>query len=356
MKKKILSFIRTKWLLAMTVAALIGTMTMIGYAEYDFESNYMKRVVVASSDHGMMFSSNILIEGGSKTYQAKSDSGSAPYNVKVYLWNYSLKNTSQCYPGKIDYSIAFTLTDNRGNPITDTSVLTAPDPENPGQYIYKTIDVKDDQGATVHTFNSSNLTQPFTMGSESIPDGSGDARQKLYTLVFNNWDLKNDKDVCVQVVATPAAAHRDLHTLAAVIGLKETVEEEPNVWQAKISEIEDEINDADGYNLVLSGSGKADIEITWDTSKIDLNKYFRSGNTYNLFAGEIEPAPNGTPVIDANGWQTVTIHADASAYRNRYNIQLYLCAGVRPAAGFFAEASSAGAASAWIKYSITATT
>lgn len=355
MKKRLLSFIKLRWLLVLTVAALVGTMTMIGYAEYEFESNYMKRVVVASSDHGMMFSSNYLIEGGSKTYQSKTESGSAPYEVRVYLWNYSLKNTTQCYPGEIGYSVSFRVTDNRGNNITDTGVFVGSDPQDPDTPVYKTIEVKDNQGTTVHTFSSSDdLTTDFSISGETL-GGDGNADQKMYTLVFNNWDLSTDKDVCVQMIATPSSDLKDLRPIAAVIGLRETVPEEPNVWQAKISELEDERSNVDGYNLVLTGSGKADIVISWDTTKVDLNKYFGSGNTYNLFTGEIEPAPGGTPVISGD-WQTVTIHADASAFRNRYNLQLYLSAGLRPADDtFFAEASSSDAASAWITYNITTT-
>ena len=355
MKKRILCFIRMRWLLVLTVAVLVGTMTMIGYAEYEFESNYMKRVVVASSDHGMMFSSNYLIEGGLRTYQSKTESGSAPYEVRVYLWNYSLKNTTQCYPEEIDYNVSFRVTDNRGDPITDTNAFIGSDPQNPGTPVYKTISVVDSQGNTVHTFSSSDdLTAAFTVTGETL-GGDGEAAQNMYTLVFDNWDLRNDKDVCVQMIATPSAEHKDLRPIAAVIGLKEAVAEEPNVWQAKISEIEDERNDVDGYNLVLTGSGKADIQISWDTTKVDLNKYFGSGNTYNLFTDEIEPAPGGSPVISGD-WQTVTIHADASAFRNRYNLQLYLSAGQKPDEDtFFAEASSAGAASAWVTYSITTT-
>ena len=356
MKKRIINFIKRRWLLVWIMVALIGTMCFVGYAEYQTENSYMKRVVVASSDQGMMFSSNYLVEGGYNTYQAKYDrkNDDESYDVNVFLWNYSLKNTSICYPDAIEYTVELRITDNKGNAITDSSIFADIDTESPENSVYRSIAVKRQNGSEIVTYNyKSDLSSVYTF-NDTIAAGNGAAKQTQYILTFNNWDLIENKNICIQMIAKPnVTKHKELRNIGAVIGMKEAVDEESNDWQASISEIQNNRTDVDGYNLVLSGSGKAKIEIKWDTSKIDINKYFRETDTiYSFYTGDINERVID-PVDDETGWRKMTINADANSYRNRYNIQLYLCAGEKPASSvFFADEDSAGA-STWITYKIT---
>ena len=360
MKNKILRTIRRKGLLIWITAVAMCMISFISFAEYQSES-YMKRVVVSSSDQGMMFSSNYLVEGGENTYQPKPElvNSSNDYDVNVYLWNYSLKNTAQCYPGEIDYTVSLRITDVKGVPITDASVFSYTEPDDPTTTLSRSITVRKaitNNGTTTYQTkkvydNSSDLSSAFTF-TDSIEDGAGSAKQTQYLVTFENWDLDANKNICVQIIAKPdRTKHKDLHDIAAVIGLKEAVDEESNDWKASISEIQDQRTDVDGYNLVLTGSGKAEIVLRWDTTKIDVNKYFLYGNTiYDFHTG----TPNERVVgVKQGDIMSVTINANSGEYRNRYNIQLYLTGSVKPEDNtFFAEVNSEGASSAWITYEI----
>ena len=346
MKSKSLQFIKKRWFLLWVSAVLIGFFTLVVKAEYLNENSYMKRVVVSTTDLGMMFSSNYLVEGGSNAYQVKQEqeNNAGIYTVNVYLWNYNLSNSTQCYQGQINYTVSAKITTNNGTPI-----------QGIGGKKITIIDA--DTNQVKATFTGDSLIElSFT---DFIEDGNGAAKQKQYIIKFEGptvdneyqkWDLDQNSNLCVQMIAKPnTTTNKDLKSLGAIIGLRKVAQPVSSVWTAELSETQGEAG-IDGYNLVLSGSGKAKIVLKWDAAQIDLNKYFRTTDVIYQFGTNEKTAV--TDVTDKEGWKTVTINADANTLRNRYNIQLYLKAGVRPASGFFAEESEAGA-SALFTYSIT---
>lgn len=346
MKKKIVRFFVKQWLFIWIAVTAVGMISFIGFAEYTAsENSYMKRVVVSASEQGMMFSSNYLTEGGKNSYQpcykTVQESTSEYYQTYVRLWNYSLKNSAKVYPTDIEYKVCVKLTDAYGNAISADKLgskyvtITHPDPANAGSTITERLD------ATNLVADGTSFSETFTCEFlDTLESDNGKGVENSYDVRFYGWDLSEDSDICLQMVAKPyrngdSSKYKDLKDIGAVIGLQEWKDSESNGWRANISELQKTgvFEKSDGYNLVLTGSGKSKITIKWNTDHVDINRYINSGSSlpFNFPAQELSVAePEG-----GSKWKTMTINADTSLYRNRYNLQVYTSAGVKPSADFF---------------------
>ncbi len=167
-----------------------------------------------------------------------------------------------------------------------------------------------------------------------------------YTLKFKGtWDLEKDEDICVQMIATSnpnaenaTSNYNDLAEIGAIIGLKRISGGGESGWTAYMNEHQDssaagDPSAYDGYNLVLTGSGAATITVTWDPTKIELNRYFSDSllrvYSFGTFTDTNENNEVvSTPEVDYDeDTTTLTIHAnsgsDVTNHRTRYNIQVY---------------------------------
>ncbi len=335
MKNRIFKFFRAQWLLIWILVVSAGLLSNIVFAEYGTQSSYMKRVVVSTSDQSMMFSSNYLTEGGNNVYQAKyvtkPDVPDTDFSadVNVYIWNFSTRNSAQTYPENIEYTMEYKVTDPSGAAVSDMGT--------------RTITITKPDGTTVEVSNS-NLS-----GSFDYTYVKTDADNK-YTLTYNGWNPDTDSGICLQLIAKPkktSGKYSDLRDIGGIIGLKTETGSSGGGWEAYVSEIRASIDrgEADGYNLVVTGSGKAEVIIRWDPEKIDMNKYFKESPV-------ITYSEVGTPEDDdlKAGWKKMTISADAGE-RNRYNIQLYLKQGRPDNYDFFKQRSEA-LDNTWVTYEI----
>lgn len=333
MKDFVYNLIKKQWLLLWVILAALTLTIIYVSAEYRGENSVMKHVVIADSEQQAMFSSNILKENGKDTYQPQylsvlTDSektvGKA-YDVSLLIWNYSRTNPSKWYPQDINYTLTATLVNSEGTQLTS---------EELGD---KTITILRDN-AEKCVLGSSTLSASF---SDVLTYKTSGTTDNAYTVRFsNNWDLQNDTDICVQLVATPdkgenADKYRDIKEISAIVGLRELQSMGSSGWQVYLNEqrSDKQPNEYDAYNLVVTGSGKADITLTIDTNKLAFNKYFYDKNLRikNFTDGEVTyTEPN------EKGLAKLTIKADSSAnrntgadkytnpeYRNRYDIQIY---------------------------------
>lgn len=320
MQNKIISFVKKQWLLVWIVFSVISLMAMTVSAFYETTSNTMSRVIVATSSQGMMFASNYLEEGGANSYQgayrielAEANKLTDTYQVDVLLYNYDPASSVKHYMEDIEYTIEVQLTNAKGEPLEATDLH--------GQ----TVKIVDKSGIEKTTLSSSNLSASFDGTLVSVANTT---TENKYTLHFSgNWDLEEDTDICVQMIAKPKHGdnnrYKDLKDIAQIIGLRKAVNTESKGWQAYLKEKREgvlAIDECDGYNLVVTGSGSATITITWDTSKVDFNKHFY-GKDVNLFNySEVSYTLSGTVA-------TMTIAANTGSnstnHRNRYDIQLY---------------------------------
>ena len=372
MKKGIKSFCKRYWILCWCVISVVSFGGILALAEYEIAYSTMKRVVVSTSDQGKMFSSNILVESGNTTYIAKyypqheenpETHVTDPYDVDVYLWNYSLNNLSKWYSTDIDYKITFKLTDSNGTPLTAESIgsksvqlikvikesILDIDPETGEQTV-----TESERSQYVSTLDNTNLD--FTTTIYTLVHDVAKSAEDRYILRFSgNWNLDSDSEICVQTIATPykgedTTKYRDISALAAIIGLRKNKGEEATGWQAYLAEESDELDveDCAGYNLVVTGSGQKKITIKWDPTKISCNRNFYNNTIYSFGEDEIEYT---------NGTAQIIINADsgsqANGLRNRYDIQFYKKEGTDPSDwSFFKNDGSDLGENVWLSVKI----
>ena len=325
MYKNIKSFIRKQWLLIWITVVTVLLTAMSVSAEYGLTTNMMNRVVRSVSSQGMMFSSNYLVENGDQTYIAKYVSKTNPFEIDVYLWNYSMDNISKWYPEDIYYTFKAELVDSKGNTLTLEESDT------------RSVILLDSVGNEIVTL--SRTTTEYTSGVQTLTYDEAQSDENRFTIRYpSDWDL-NDIDFCVRITASPyrgdnSNKYKDLKDISAVLGLKESLSSGSRGWRGYISEEESSksISDCDAYNVVVTGSGKATITLTWDTRYLDFNEYFynNSKSIYDFGSGEV-----GYSVNASENTATITINADTgssvTSNRNRYDIQLYKTGTAEPA-------------------------
>ena len=336
MSNRILKFLKRQWLLVWIVAvSVLIAGSIIAYAEFPSALTTMKRVVASISDYGSKFSSNVLIENGDKTYVpsykdelADAEKQTSTYDVVFDIWNYSAKNPLDWYKKSIKYNISFKFVDRKGDELKDADVGT------------RTVGIY--KGTTLlMTLNSTTLSsEDAGLDAQTLLYSEGNSDYHEYTFKFKGtWNLETDEDICVQMIATPDKtydAYNDISPLGAIIGLRKTNSGSASGWTAYLSEHPNStgteiLDEFDGFNMIVTGSGKATITITWDTSKVDMNKYFRDSSK-TVYAFDTTTSPNevvytGPDTENGGTTATLVINADSSStakdYRTRYNIQVY---------------------------------
>lgn len=363
LKKRLL----TAWIIILSLS-LVGM--IIASADYPSPLATMKRVIASTSDYGMSFSSNILVDGGEKTYVPSyvdelptNSQNTSTYDVEVNIWNYSIKNPLDWYKNNIVYNLSFSFTNRKGEALSAAAIGD------------RTVQIC--KGTTsLFTLNSTNLNSSnASLASQTLTYSPGNSDSHNYTLKFKGtWNLEGDEDICVQMKATPDGinhTYTDLSEIAALIGLKKTSVGGSSGWTAYLNEHRDStslgsVGDFDGYNLVVTGSGAATITIKWDTSNIELNKYFYDTTTgINNFGTwtVTDPDTNVTTTVNemTPSAGTITIKADSGRsetdHRTRYNIQVYKSNSYEPNSwdDLFALYGSANYDTAKIKVQIVQT-
>ena len=358
MKNRIKRFFKKQWLLLWLLTAIIVFSVVVVYAVYPSTTNSMQRVVVSESGQGMMFSSNYLVVGGENSIQSKffaeiigaDNKATQTYDVDVYIWNFDLDNSSKTYPEDIDYTVSLKMTNSKGEAIDDATMGV------------RTVVVENENGDVVATLRSGSLSA--NLNGLCLVHSDNDVDSDKFTLKYAGiWDLDNDQDICVQMIAKPdnggdITKYKDLKNIGAVIGLKKISGSGSGGWQVYLNEERSgmNVNDCDAFNLVATGSGKATLEIEWDTTKVEFNEYFYGNGSrtsiYNY--PEVSSTPAANDGTASGNWAKLTISADSSSattsYRNIYNIQLYKNSSSVPADwSFFGEAGT------WVKKTITIT-
>lgn len=347
MKNKILFFIKTRWLLVWIVIASLIICSITSFAVYENSNSIMRRVIVTSDGKSTGFTSNLLeveVSSGSYIHRTlyRSVSENRKYHAEVIIRNHEPDYPDFPYESDINYNLHVYITDINGNEISDLTGFGG----NDG----KIIKITDEE--------SNSLTLPLNgsasgnLNNQTIHYEKGKPGDLKYDLEFENWDLENDREYCVKLIAelvrNQGNSYAELADIGCIVGLKKNQEHEQNGWDAYLNESQETItNTIDGYNLVLTGSGASDITIKWDTAKISLNEFFRgTESVFDLKSGEVVfmDAPHNTNSSNSDTWATLIVHADANDsardYRNYYNIQVYSTGAQRLTANDFKKLTS----------------
>lgn len=368
MRQKVSAFLKKQWLILWIAFTALMLVTLFVSAEYIDQNSMMNRVVVSNSEQYTMFSSNLLRQNGRLYYYPKYVSkltdeqiqGGVNYDLTLYVWNYDRMNPSRWYPNDIVYDISFKLVEKDGSNLTAEEVGA-----NSIQIV---------KGDTViTTLGNSNLE--YTI-KDTLVSNSNTISENRYTIRFpNSWNFESNENICVQVIAEPNNSgnddlYLDLDELGAIVGLKQLQSMGSSGWEVYINEQRNnsssEPSDFDAYNLVVAGSGKADITLYIDTTKLSINRYFYKPELsfLNFTEGEVtytQPDEKGIAklVIKADSSMNRNTDDDKEVnpeYRNRYDIQLYKKDGDPSSWAFFSlsegETMPDGV---WLTYQITNT-
>lgn len=367
MGQRIRAFIKRQWIALWIIVVLSMIMTLFVSAEYLDQHGIMNRVVVSSSEQYSMFSSNILKPNGSaseiytqyatKLTEVQINAG-MNYDIALYLWNYDHLNPSTWYRENIHYDMSFKLVKKDGTAITAEELGA------------QTITILKGE-IEILTLNSSCLE--VTGYSDILTYNSSKISENSYTIRFpGNWNFESGENICVQITATPNNQgnndlYRDLYELGAIIGLRQFQSMGTSGWEVYVNEHRNNNSaapsDFDAYNLVVAGSGKADIILYIDTHYISVNRYFYDPElTFLQFTdGEVtynKPDSNGIAklVIKADSSMNRNTDADSAEnpeYRNRYDIQLYKKTGDPSSWSFVSSFSSESMPEGvWMTYQI----
>lgn len=319
MKNTVKKFMKKQWLLLWVVAVLCGYIWMFASAESMKTLTPLSRVVVSKEGHGSLFSSNLLLQGGDEKYLPVDKSTLT--DTDIFLWNYDVLDSTTFYTENINYKIEAVFTDSEGNPLDAATI---------GQRVL-TIEAQNANAQTTSILTLNSTTRSGEITGLTLPYNSTNGTQRKVTLKYsNNWNLSTDANICIQLKVIPTtndvgASYSDLYPISRIIGIKTTNGSISSGWTVKVDESDLSNNPTgyDAYNLVASGSGSAEITITWDTTKVELNKYFYDDTlgVYGFASGEVVDSGK------TGDWYSITINADTNSTaknnRNRYCIQIY---------------------------------
>lgn len=323
MKNKILFFLKSNWLLVWIIVAF-SVISLTVFSTYDISNSVMQKVIVASDGKTTGFTSNLMdaaITSGNYVSRSvyRPEVIAKRYETEFVVRNYHPDYPDNPYDRDIKYTLSATIVDKTtGNPVVDLTGF--------GDQTGKKIEILDEDGNSLITLPYNNIATGSS-AEQTITYVRGLPGDKKYKVVFENWDI-NETAYGVKLEAkltNGATAYPDLTDLGCVLGIKKNPEYEQSGWNAYLNEERQVISGTfDGYNIVLAGSGRANIKIRWDTSKISLNTLFRGTEpVFDLKTGEVDYTAPTSP----NTWATLTVHADSSSaaldYRNYYNIQFY---------------------------------
>ena len=326
MKNKILFLIKKKWFLFWMLISALVIYSIAVFAAYDTSNSVMKRVIVSSDGKSTGFTSNLLtveISTGQYVHRTlyRSVSESRRYNAEVIIRNHEPDYPDFPYEDDIYYDLTVCITDSSGNAITDLTDF--------GGETGKKIILKDQNGNVLTTLPLENNVVSTIIQNQKIEYEKGRPGELKYDLVFENWDIETDTGYEVKLIANLVRgqnnAYPELSDIGCSVGLKKNKDYEENGWDAFLNESHNTItNTVYAYNLVLTGSGEADIKIQWDPENISLNSLFRNTEAaFDLKNNEVEYITHS----GTEEWDTLIVHANSNDpsrdLRSYYDIQVY---------------------------------
>ena len=324
MKRKIIRFFTKQWALIWLLVALAILGSFVSYAAYT-KANKGKSVVATYEESGDRFSSNYMNIGSpseNPQYAYAIDNLTAP-TASVTICNYAQGNSGFFYDRDIDYLLSIQLVKSDGTAVSAAEIGD------------KSITVS--FGSNTHTFDSSNLSIASSWSGKLL---RGQASTDICNITFDVKQIAELDDdtktkLFIQMTATPnpTTNYRDLHSISMRMGVSKRHDQAEANWEgyfnddasAKTATVDSPIalgsKDLDGFNYAIEGIGKGQIELKYDSTKIEINQQFVSE-----VSGMLSSA-------DANGIRTLTFNVNSNdtltgdvitAYGiSRYDTQFY---------------------------------
>lgn len=273
---------KTKLLIIINCSLACLFLLMTGsLAAYTSLGNAKRTISTVGSKQ--LFSSNILLKyADENAIQGKSMSFSTDGTAvfKVSVCNYAQEDDGRYASEDITYQITVSLTDQNGNPVTDSIVLSN----------YKWDDIPFSQ---------------LTMPKEGSLTG-GMASKDIYSVTVPAADMKKYK---IKITAVPAS--QQYKPLGRILYFSEdTVSSE---W--KITYLSDEQTqnayDLGCIHVKLTGSEYARLTLTWDPDHVQIDPWF------------LEDIEKDTNAAVSEDGKSLTFTAGGDTGTNQYQIAFY---------------------------------
>ena len=245
--------------------------------------NSVKRVVTTQGGGGTAFSSNYLSLSSSDAYSIKNISFPESENAmsfEITVCNYVQNDPSKVNDKDIVYTLTLTLLNNNNQEITtEYSGLAVNGIAYKGEITGQTL-----KGKT-KSVNEYTVTVPKAF----VEDG-----------------------VRMKAVAVPEEGSKGAvnnSTLGRIFVFSYAIDS-AMTWTGSF--VETTVEGYDGFNYVIKGQGKGTVTLTWQTSQLEMNKFFLDNYTNN--------------VTRSDGKKTLTLDVDSDII-NRYDIQFYKVEG-----------------------------
>ncbi|MBR4626632.1 MAG: hypothetical protein IKO47_02845 [Ruminococcus sp.] len=318
---KLKSFFKKYWITLWLVVSVTAAVGVFSYSAYIQDQNREKRVVANMGDSGKRFSSDRLSAITTPSpNEVPVAANSVNPTIDFHIYNFSSKDNTRWYPGEIYYTVEAKLVNNDGTAI------------NEADFAANSYGIKKGTSGETDYFSSYNeiktLSGNFT--------GTASDSSQIFTLFLPASQIEKpaDEKVYIELTATPFSdpGHttriNELDILKARLSLtSEAKNIKAKGWSAVFTEQDANIT-YDGFNLVISGSGKSNIIICYDSSRIEISKYFTDDHP----SGENSEFRYENGKYNANGlisesgtttWKSILIGAD-SDIASRYDIQVYM--------------------------------
>ena len=285
-----------------TIATVVSIFVL---AEY-IKSSRTKRVLAALGNTGSIFSSNYLVMNTNTAVNVYrriiyTEAAGQPASGNVTVCNYAQSSYTRHYETDIPYTLTARLV-----------VLS----ESGGRYV-KTNATAGDVGAhsvivtlmggATITLNAANLSHTFS--GNVLDHRLSDT--DVFSIEFDS-DFINAGSLCLYMCASPDTTQAGVHTLDAVFNAALGAADARNTWEGEFNERTGtgvpQQPYYDGFNYVITGSGRGTCRIAWDNRKLQISQVFL--NEQGL-----------TPTVSGN--KTYVDLAVDSDIVNRYDFQFY---------------------------------
>ena len=331
--KKFRRFIKKYWITIWMLIAIAAVISIPAWAEFYKDRNHEKRVIANISTDGKRFSSDRLNNTSDITpyevpVSTSGDSLTVPVDFQIF--NHVFSNSMEYYPSPFYYKITAKLVDKSGNSISSGNTYWGTNKFG--------IKLLTDTEYTYFDSYSSTITIDNSFAGEA------EENPHKYQLCFNKdvVEASDSNRIYIELDAIPYSTRTgsagsysysdriyELGELKARLSVMPKAEGISVGWTGQFQEDND---DLDGFNFVFSGSGKSKLVICYDSTKLEINKFFlddhasdelftfRNGCYYEY--SDPTNKTGWTKTTNAN-WKTIIIEAN-SDIANRYGIQLYM--------------------------------
>ncbi|MEE3415388.1 MAG: hypothetical protein VZR53_08460 [Prevotella sp.] len=308
---KIIKYPITIWML---ISVLTFCAVTIGYSAYSGTID-VKRVVSTQASSSTVFSSNYMESGDTLIVKNLHTIAEGNFICNVTVCNYDQLDQSSPARSLITYNftaelVKYNKTTEQYEKVTETQLNDGNQPKT--FYVQKKMDNNEIINTdTQHDLNTGSFEYTYT--GETLT--GGETYKDSFDICFDSVEVEKDiPELFIRVTAVPNDESVQLNsgvpTLSSIISISKgrTVE---TGWHGSLNE--SNINDYDGYNLVIEGSGSGTIDILWDNNEFTINPAFLTINSNKL-----------TAITDdvSEGWKKTTLTVN-STEENRYVVQFY---------------------------------